>query len=380
MKKNKFLVVIIAVIIFLPFLGRFIWALQKSRQMEIMIVNKTVLGDSHNEVKSLSWVLNFNKILKTDNTRYNFNRDYYGYHPDAPAEEWKIRSFKLADLPDIREKYCALFYLDNQGVKMTSGDTKPASAYYGGFNQNDYLLLREMMNAGKLVIAEYNFFSSPTEELVRYNTEQLLDIHCLGWRGKYFASLDPEKLKDGLDPVWIDRYKEYNNRNWDFSGPGIILINEKQNRLLILPRNQCMEKDYPVVVTGEKYAESLHLCKENAFTGWFAVVYQGENEVISTIDLNLNEQGKAIMMKNGLGCRFPAVIKSSLHPFYYLAGDFSKTPVSLVWSRVRLVNDFMRTVSGKMSGNPHVFFQAYYVPLMSAVLKEHYAEMKQAGV
>ena len=380
MKTTRLLLIFLAVIIVLPFFGRFFWILQKGRDMEIMIINKTVPKNSSNEVKSLNWVLNYNKILKTDHSRYRYERDYYGYHPDAPEEEWKIRSYSLAELPSIQEKYNALFFLDNQGVKLTGDIVKTASDYYGGFNQNDYLLLKQMLNADKLIIAEYNFFSNPTVDLVRYNTEQMLDIHSLGWRGKFFNNLNARKISFELDPGWIDRYKDYYGKNWDFQGPGIVIINEKQNRIIVLPRSETMIKDYPEVLTGEKYTGLFHIPEKSAFTGWFSIVYQGHNDIISTFDLNLNDNGKEILMKNGLECRFPAVIKYADHPFYYLAGDFSKEKVMLVWSRIRILNNLIRSVTGNMTNDPGVFFQTYYVPFMSAVLNEQFDEMKEAGI
>ncbi|HYW96123.1 MAG TPA: hypothetical protein VE870_11080 [Bacteroidales bacterium] len=380
MKTTRPVLIIVAVIVILPFLGRFFWLLQKGKKMEIMIINKTVPRNSHNEVKALNWVLNYNKILKTDNTRYRFEKDYYGYHPDAPAEEWKIRAFRMADLPSLQEKYSAVIFLDNQGVSLTRQAKEIAPKYYGGFNQNDYFLLMNMLNAGKLIVAEYNFFSDPTEALVRYNTEQMLDIHCLGWRGKRFSDLSAAKIRKEINPDWIDHYKEYYGEIWDFRGPGLILLNERQNRIIVLPHDEFMDRDYPDVVTDEKYAHTLNVPDKTAFGGWFAIVYHGENEVISTFDLNLNDKGKEIMMKNGLNCNFPAVIKSVNHPFYYVAGDFSKENVHMVWSRVKIINTVLRAVESRMTDKPGLFFQTYYVPFMSAVLEEHYEEMNEAGV
>ncbi len=380
MRATRILLIILAIFIVLPFIGRFFWVLQKGRKMEIMIVNKTVPKDSHNEVKSLTWVLNYNKILKTDNARYNFEKDYYGYHPDAPAEEWKIRSFRIADLPSICDKYSALIFLDNQGVKLVGNRPNLSPNFYGGFNQNDYLLLKNMMEAGKLIVAEYNFFSDPTEDLVRYNTEQMLDIHCLGWRGKFFSNLSAEKITEELEPKWIDRYTSINGQDWAFQGPGLVLINVKQNRIIVLPRDEFMEKDYPDVVTKKDYASSRKLPEKNAFSSWFAIVYQGENEVISNINLNLNEKGRSVMMSNGLECSFPAVIKSTQHPFYFIAGDFSKEDVSLALSRVRIINDIFRMIEGNMTENPKMFFHTFYVPFMSSIFAEYDREMNTTGV
>jgi len=378
MKNLRTVLTIVAIIIAIPLLGRLIWSLQKGKKMELMIINKTVPQKSENEVKSLNWVLNFHKIIKANGDSYDYCRDYYGYHPDAITNERKIKSFKLSDISTLNEKYDALFFIDNTGVDLPEGSSHTYLKHYGGFNQNEYVLLKDMKSAGKLVIAEYNFFSEPTEDLVRYNTEQLIDMYSIGWKGKYCKNLNSKKVDENIDSKWIDRYKEYYNENWDFDGPGIILLNKAQNRIIVLSADEFMNESFPSIVTSEEMEEKYHLPGSVPFTGWFEIMYSGQNEVISSLNLNINEKGSEILMRNGLESEFPVVIKSRDSNFILFAGDFSKQKLCLANSKFRIVSDVIHRISHNMDHNPKRFLHTYYEPLLTTIFTNYYDE-KQAG-
>ena len=61
---------------------------------------------------------------------------------------------------------------------------------YGGLNNNDFLLLKEMKDRNKLIIMEYNSFDFPTAQFESVRTQEKLGIVFSGWSGKYFSSLD----------------------------------------------------------------------------------------------------------------------------------------------------------------------------------------------
>jgi hypothetical protein len=370
MKTFKILLGIIAVLILIPVAGRLIWYVKKSRPMEIMIMNKTVPKANRNEVKSLNWVLNNKKFRKADGDNYDYFRDYYGYHPDAPGESWLIRSFRLENLPALMEQYDAFIFLDNAGVPADlPGNTLKAD--YGGLNQNDYLLLRELVNTNKLVIAEFNFFDEPTEDLVRFNTEQMIDVYSIGWKGKYFNNLNTKKIDADIDTKWLDRYKEYYGKNWDFEGPGMIFLNEKQNRIVVLPQEQYMTGKTPHVTTTEEYSKLYNIPVSAAFSGWFEVVYGGANEPICNFNLELNEAGIEMLRTAGLESKFPAVIKSVDKPLFYLAGDFSKESASMLFSRISILSNLVSAINKGRIEKPSLFFHTWYAPFMSAVLTDY---------
>ncbi len=375
MKTTKVILITLAVIISVPLIGRLIWSLQKGKKIDLMIVNKTVPSVSKNEVKSLNWVLNECKILKSSNVRYNYMHDYYGYHPEDNDKGHSVISYKLEEIDGFRDKYECLLFLDNKGVAGTEHDND--EGYFGGFNQNDYLLLKNMISNNKLIVAECDFFSETTEDLVRYNTQNLIDVYHLGWRGKYFKDLSNENLAEEIGSEWMDYYKEYENTNWAFEGPGLAFINEKQHRIVVIPAKEYMIRKFPSVITSAEFAEQMNVPERTAYTGWFYMVYPGKNIVISSFDMNLNPEGEQLLRSNGLTGIFPATIKSANDKFYFIAGDFSKQNVNMASSRIRIVNDVIMRVYGNMTETPGKFFQTYYVPFMSEILENYYKEKTQ---
>ncbi len=354
----------------MPLFGRLLWELPKGKKVDLLIINKTVKDNPHNQLKPFNWVLNYKKYVKSDNDCYDYKKDYYGFHPDAPMPELLIRTFGLNDVSSLQSNHNLLYFIDNEGVSL-NGMLPDGPDHYGGLNQNDYLLVKAFYEQSKPVIAEYNFFSAPTEDLVRFNTEQLVDIYHIGWRGRYIDDLNMKKVTEYLDKKWLDRYKDYFGNNWNFEGSGIVLVNDRQKRIIVLPSDEYMIENYPAIRTEEKHAVFYNIPPSVAFTGWFSVVYQGKNEVISSLDLNLNEEGIELLKRNGIDSVFPATIRGK-NNFYYLAGNYSEGNVILTFSKYRIFSDVLRLVSRNMTGNPDQFFHTYYFPFMTSILDIYY--------
>lgn len=375
MKTIRLILIFLAVIIALPLAGRLFWILKRGKPVDIVIINKSVLKSPMNEVKTLNFTLNFNKFVKKSGDLYDFKTDYLGYYPDASSESKRIKTFKLEEISTLSDNNDALFFIDNSGVKIDNIKKKlTKSSVYGGFNQNDYALLKEMINKHKLVVAEYNFFSSPTEDLVRYNTEQFLDVYSLSWTGKFFEDLSREGVSGEIATSWFDFYKLNNSADWDFSGPGLILLNFKQNRIIVLPAQKYMESEFPSIITNIEYSQKYNLPEKIAYNGWFEVSYEGKNNVISHFNLNLNTSGAEILRSNGLEPEFPAVIFSERNKFYYFAGDFSKTEVCLPVSKLSFFGKIIFNVKLGNSQNPDNFFKLFYNPLLTKILSDYYTD------
>ncbi len=376
MKTYRLIMLVLVVIIILPFSGRLFWLIKKSKPIDIVIINKSVQTSSQNEVKSLNWLLNFEKFVDYNEKPYDFHHAYLGYYPDALSEDRKIKSYKLEEVSVLAENNDALFFIDNSGVELNQGDkANHKNLSYSGFNQNDYSLLKEMLGKQKLVIAEYNFFSPPTEELVRYNTEQLLDTYSLGWSGKYFEDLAEENASGLLSENWFELYKQNYSLDWNFNGPGIVLINHGQNRIIVFPSREFMTAEYPEVISSPEIAAEYGIPVKVSYSGWFDVAFQGKNKIISKFNLNLNQEGKNILKSNGIESVFPAVIESPNKKFYYMAGDFSKSRVCLSSCRLGFISRIIQSREKKMTQNPDKFFQTYYNYLLSDILNTYYMEI-----
>jgi len=377
MKTSRIFLIILAIVIILPLLGRLLWELKKSHDLDIIIINKTVPATSRNELKGLNWTLNNDKYIRSTHYRYNYKTDYFGFHPNAESKELMIKTYGLGQIKSLAEKNQAVFFIDNEGVDLEGKGLQGKGTWYGGLNQNDYILLKEMVTNSKLILTEYNFFAEPTENLVRNNTEQLIDIFYVGWKGRYLKNLESDMVINEIPAKWIDRYRELTGQDWNFNGPGIIMIKDSENRILVIPAAEYMNSRYPVVKTNEEQSLAYNLPASTAYTGWFYVVYHGKNNIISEFDLNLNEKGIGLLYENGLESVFPAVLCSPDKRFYFVAGDFSKSNVCLTTSKICLIKPLIVSISGKMTNNPQKFFQTYYNRLLSSVLNNYYSEIKK---
>lgn len=376
MKAYRFFIIVLVVILALPAAGRLIWLMKKSKPLDVIIINKSVEKISRNEIKALNWVLNSEKFVDSAGDFYDYRADYLGYFPDAVTEDRKIKSYKLDEAVSMAQTFDALVFIDNKGVEL-SREYKLSTKrmQYGGLNQNDYLLIREMSSRQKLIIGEFNFFSSPTEDLVRYNAEQFLDIYSLGWTGKYFKNLAIDHVSKEIPSDWLEIYKLNYSEDWNFSGAGLILANKAANRIIVLPADKFMNAKFPDIVTPEEISNEWGLPPRASYDGWFDIAYPGKNKVISYINLNLNEDGIDLLRTNGIDPEFPAVIESTGRKFYYLAGDFSKSGGMVFTSRYSFLSDLYKNFGKGQQDKPGRFFKVYYIPLLTGIFNDYYSEI-----
>ena len=163
MKKTLLIVVVIlAIIIALPVINLVRWAFQPKMPMDIVLVNKTVPSLDREKHKSFNWILTNERFVKKEKKRsYSYKKDYYGFSPKRPLREkqWDRNDYRLADLINIAEKSDALYFADTYGVFFNDwykgiNKSRKSRKLYGGLNNNDYLLIKEMQDRNKLIILE----------------------------------------------------------------------------------------------------------------------------------------------------------------------------------------------------------------------------------
>ena len=72
----------------------------------------------------------------------------------------------MSDLINLAEKNDAVYFTDTYGVFFNDwfrgiNKSRKSRKIYGGLNNNDFLLLKEMKDRNKLIIMEYNSFDYP---------------------------------------------------------------------------------------------------------------------------------------------------------------------------------------------------------------------------
>ena len=378
MKTVKTIVIVILILCLIPIASWLIWNFKQSKPINILVLNKTVLGLERKEHRAIFWLLLNNKFVKHDNKVYRMEKDYYGFHPIKPlkSRKYEVRRIKLEEINDLLSNYDMAYYSDTYGVffnewyRRHSGQGK-GTLIEGGLNNNDFLFIKGLQDQGKLLIAEYNFIAPPTIQLVRKKAEDLLGIKWTNWTGWYINELDQSRTKDL--PDWIvGIYKKRNDGEWPFTGAGIVLVNEPAQQVAVLQADKHLEDGVPEIQTTEYGLESYHLPETVHYPYRFDIMDEQSNEVIAEYKLHVNIDGKAVLDEFDLPSRFPAVMESNTgSPFLYLAGDYSDYPVRMWTAKLQGIRTFEKIFYTNKENSTSKFYWTYYVPLLSQVLTNY---------
>lgn len=378
MKTVKTIVIILLLLCLIPIASWLIWNIKPSKPINILVLNKTVLGLERKEHRAIFWLLLNDKFVKENNKVYRMEKDYYGFHPIKPlkSRKYEVKRIKLEEINDLASKYDMAYYSDTYGVffnewfRRESGQGK-GTLIEGGLNNNDYLFIKGLHDQGKLLIAEYNFIAPPTIQLVRRKAEELLGIKWTNWTGRYVNELDPARSKDL--PDWIvGIYKKRNDGEWPYTGAGIVLVNEPAQQVAVLQADKHLEDGVPEIQTTEYGLASYHLPETVHYPYRFDFMDEQSNKVIAEYKLHVNIEGKAVLDKFDLSSRFPAVMESNTgSPFLYLAGDYSDYPVRMWTAKLQGIRAFEKIFYTNKENSTSKFYWTYYVPLLSQVLTNY---------
>jgi hypothetical protein len=378
MKTVKTIVIILLLLCLIPIASWLIWNIKPSKPINILVLNKTVLGLERKEHRAIFWLLLNDKFVKENNKVYRMEKDYYGFHPIKPlkSRKYEVKRIKLEEINDLASKYDMAYYSDTYGVffnewfRRESGQGK-GTLIEGGLNNNDYLFIKGLHDQGKLLIAEYNFIAPPTIQLVRKKAEELLGIKWTNWTGRYVNELDPARSKDL--PDWIvGIYKKRNDGEWPYTGAGIVLVNEPAQQVAVLQADKHLEDGVPEIQTTEYGLASYHLPETVHYPYRFDFMDEQSNKVIAEYKLHVNIEGKAVLDKFDLPSRFPAVMESNTgSPFLYLAGDYSDYPVRMWTAKLQGIRTFENIFYTNKENSTSKFYWTYYVPLLSQVLTNY---------
>jgi hypothetical protein len=378
MKKPLLIVVIIlAVILILPVINLLRWTFKEKKPMDIIIVDKTVPSLDREYHKSFNWILTNNRFVKKDKkTSFSYRKDYYGFFPTRPVKKrlWDRNEYRLADLKDLPEKADAIYITDTYGVYFNEwyqgiSRSRRSLKIYGGLNNNDNLLIKEMKDRNKLVLIEYNTFGYPTAEYESYRIQERLGIKSSGWTGKYFSSLDTTRADF---PIWMTAmYRRQYKKPWTYSKPGIVLLRDRS--IVVLEEGTHLKNPFPNIVTDPAFREKWNLPETVCFEEWFDIIDPLENIVVSKFNIGTTADGDTLLAEFGLDNQFPAVIQEPVEKrTYYFSGDFTHTNIPYWTSRFVGVEKLKSILYSKKPEDPRRFFWLYYKPLIQGILDEYY--------
>jgi len=383
MKKTLLIVVIILVVIIaLPVINLIRWNVQTKKPLDIIIVDKTVPTLERDHHKSFTWILDNERFVKKeDQSSYSYTKDYYGFFPQRPIRDkkWDKVDYRLSDVISLADKNDAIYFTDTYGVFFNDWfrgihKSRRSRRIYGGLNNNDFLLLKEMKDRNKLIIMEYNSFDYPTAQFDSFRTQEKLGITFSGWSGKYFSSLDTTSSDF---PVWMtSMYRKQYNAPWKFKSAGIVILNEKD--ILVLEVGKQLKSGLPKIITGEAESKKYGVIPSVAFDQWFDIIDPMQNQVISKFKIDATPIGDTLLINNGLQNEFPAVVQDPVSSrTFYFSGDFATYDLPFSTSYFKGIEKLKGIFYSDKPEDTRRFFWLYYRPLMNGIFSDYYASLNK---
>lgn len=367
MKTLKITTIVILVLLIIPLACYGLWLLKKGKPLEVVVVNKSMTNFRKSENKAFNYLLNREKVYTSGNRIYDLKVDHLGLHWDRG--EYRINYPRLKEVERTAEKADIVYYANVSGI-MTSqlksyiaGDENQLE--YGGMNNTDYTLIRELIRRETPLILEYSYFGPSTEPLIRYNLEKLTDVYYIGWMGKHVPDLSAE-IEPGDVTDFRKLYEQYTGNTYSFTGSGILLVNLESNRIVVLQEGIDVETSVGFIKSGADGVSKYKLPEVSNFYGWFTLLHPGRNNVIAEFHFNATEKGKTKLNEAGIPETFPAIIDIDRN-CYFLAGNFGKCNTNLALSKIAIIAPLVCSVKSG-SARPENFFYSFYEPFFTSIL------------
>ncbi|MFD2129922.1 hypothetical protein ACFSKI_01445 [Pseudogracilibacillus auburnensis] len=344
-----------------------LWKLQPSKHVNVLIIDKTVPDTSYREHKGLIWLLNHLKFTKADGKPYDVKEDYSGFVPKNPPD------FDVKELPEDLSAYEIIYLADSYGVTEDEyhGDKvegKRSNILYGGMTMDEVEAIKHsLINNNQTFIAEFNSFGSPTDEEVKKLLYELLHVNWTGWIGRAFHQLHSEEV-----PSWVkETYEKQSGETYNFSGYGVVFVHEG-GEVVILHKDDLNEEGVSMKLS-DAGASFFQLDGTYDYDYWFDIVEPNKtSNVEANFQLALSTSGTEKLADKNIPTTFPAIIYHQ-HPqyeSYYFAGDFvdQKEVPSLYQSKG--IAWWKKVTSVQKKGRTDTFFWKAYVPIMTTILGE----------
>jgi hypothetical protein len=371
LRKGSLLAIIIILVavsvVLIPFL---VWFVRPSLDIFTVVYNKTVPDSSIRQHVGIMWFLKQAKVPTARGETFDYERDYYGYFPDAPEEE------RIQPLPLLAQHIDMVYIADTYGVyKETTGLEAPtlgtSNVIYGGMNQQDVDVLQEYLNRDRpnTLVAEYNTFGTPTPYYIQAQLYEMLRVRWTGWIGQYMADLSKGKTV----PQWaVDRYERNTGETWLYSGPGFLFTDE-ENEVFVLEMGMDIGAKGNQLNFTPEGSELFDLSGERYYNHIFDIVQPLAGvEVLATYTLDVTDSGARKLQEAGLTASFPAITRSTtaFHSTYYLAGNFADLPYTPNFHFLAWVPQIMTTTTTDTLESEKSFYWNTYIPVMSAIYQE----------
>ncbi|GAB2486145.1 hypothetical protein GCM10008929_08640 [Alkalibacterium psychrotolerans] len=370
--KLVYIVVLTAVaLILLPYI---LWHSSSGRNLDVLILDKTVPDQTYREHKGITWALNHYKYTKDDDSEYDLASDYVGFHPQDD------NNYYITSLTDTSEKTHDLIYMaDTYGVYEEefygkSQEGNRSELIYGGLTMEDVAFVETAVFEDQTtLIAEFNSFASPTEAAVQQRFSSLLGLEWNGWIGRYFQDLNGND-NDEI-PNWVmANYEQQTEEEWLFSGPGLVFVRD-DDFIVVLEEG----KDFEGNGVSFEFTEAGEAIFDGALTSrydyWFDVIEATDADILAEYNLGLTEEGKEKLDEFSISDDFPAVTYRSHQgtPLYYFAGDYADLDSTPSFYQYRGLDRLNQAISRLQYRGDTSFYYRAYLPMMRHILTTIYS-------
>lgn len=376
-KRLKWYHIVAAAIVLAIILLFVIWHLIPKKVMSIAVLDKTVLSyaDDENIVKDtvyrkhqgFFWILNQQRYVKPDGSRYDYTRDYFGPMLDEEGDYDHSVEFSDADSkPDM------VYLADAYGLgNDTYGHYNGSTPLGGGISDDDMSYISFAYESGAPIVAEATLFSSPLSDSVRSQLTSLLGVNPTKWIGRYLVD-----LQDFTDvPDWaVPMYEQQEGVEWRFTGPGILLVSSDGEIIILEQNTDFSSQNLMQIYINEEYKKEFGSCGRCNFYNWFELVEPGYGvDNIATFEFDLNATGMEKIREISKVPRFCAIARKQVDgyaPVYFFAGDFNDYVSGKRYGDFLFANQFFRFMSYDRQGDISNFFWRFYDPLICRILHD----------
>jgi len=371
--KRQLVLIVVAAIIILGILSPFVlWELKDEHTLDVVVLDNTVPDTTFREHHGLMWTMNYLKYVDSEGERYGSEEDYYGFFPLPDFQ------YEILKLPDpIDEEVDLIYIADAYGVytKEFYGENplgERSELIYGGMYEDEMDKVEEKVYSGTPIIVEFNTFGSPTSYSIKERFYDMLEVEWTGWIGRYFF-----ELSEGVEvPIWaIYNYERQYGEEWEFSGPGFVIVDE-MDHVIVLEQDIDIMEDGCKIEFNSEGKERFGIDDRIKYNYWFNIVTLRENaELLATFDLDLTDAGKAKLEAWDIPFVFPAVVRneSDVYFSYYLSGDFVDIATIPAFYKLWGYDSIKQMITSKNDQleNDGFFWHVYY-PMMKVMLEEVY--------